>query len=398
VAQVAFVPGFTSIRSWGDFLPKDAIKEHRRLFPGLTPSLAAPQGTGRPKFRALALSGGGPDGAFGAGLLTGWSASGKRPQFQLVTGISAGALIAPFAFLGPAYDAPLRDLWTQYETSELITAQILPGLFGGPALADTAPLARLIARYVDGPFLGRIAAEYAKGRILLVGTTNLDAQRPVVWNMGAIARVGTPEAIDLFRKVLLASAAIPGAFPPVHIKVEADGQMFDEMHVDGGTTREVFVGALQSPLRDLDGMFPTPPDHEIYIIKNGKISGDFGEVKPQTLAIASRAISTLLLRQNAADIYRIYRTALDGGADFNLIAVPETFKLKPKQAFDPDYQTALFETGYGMGRNGVAWMKLPPELKPSPAAPTVAVVASRGAKPVLRAEPAIGIFDSLSGR
>lgn len=365
-AETAMVPGFTGIRSWGDYNPKDPIGEFNRLFPGLPRAAdTTARADGRPLVRVLALSGGGPDGAFGAGLLTGWTASGKRPQFHVVTGISAGALIAPFAYLGPAYDDKMREIWTEYETSELVTAQLLPGLLGGPALADTSKLASLIAKYVDRAMLRRIAAEYAKGRILLVGTTNLDVQRPVVWNMGAIARHGTPEAIELFRSILLASAAIPGAFPPVQIRVTAEGQSYDEMHVDGGTTREVFVSPVVTSLKKLEPMYPKPPVWEFYLIKNGKLGTSYAHVKPNTISISLRAIQTLLSRQNAGDIYRIYRAATDGGADFNLMAVPESFAVVPKQAFDPEYQGALYETGYNLARSGIAWMKVPPELIPT---------------------------------
>lgn len=397
VAESATIPDLIGVRSWGDFVPNDPVREYNRLFPGL-PQIGqtARRVDGRPVINVLALSGGGPDGAFGAGLLSGWTARGNRPEFQFVTGISAGALIAPFAYLGPAHDDQMREIWTQYETSELITAQLLPGLLGGSSLADTAPLAALIAKYVDRGFLAKIAGEYNKGRILLIGTTNLDAQRPVVWNMGAIARAGTPAAIELFRQVLLASAAIPGAFPPVNIKVLADGQQFDEMHVDGGTTREVFITAVQAPLRAFDKLYEKPPLRQLYIVKNGKIGADYGEVKPKTISIASRAIATLLKRQHAGDIYRIYRAAKDGGADFNLIAVPETFAAKPKQAFDPVYQKALFETGFRMGRSGIGWMKVPPELLPTPPAPVGAVTVAR-VDPIAKAPVAPGFFDVLSG-
>lgn len=388
-AEAAMVPGFAGIRSWGDYNPKDPIGEFNRMFPEVPRLvLTSERADARPVVRVLALSGGGPDGAFGAGLLSGWTASGQRPVFQVVTGISAGALIAPFAFLGPAYDQKMREVWTEYETNELITAQLLPGLLGGPALADTTKLAEVIAKYVDRTLLRRVAQEYARGRILLIGTTNLDVQRPVVWNMGAIARVGTPEAIELFRKILLASAAIPGAFPPVNIKVEADGQVFDELHVDGGTTREVFVSPFITPLRTFDRLFPKPPVWEFYIVKNGKLGTNFKEVKPTAVSISVRAIETLLNRQNAGDIYRVYRSARDGGADFNLMAVPETFAVQPKQAFDPVYQEALFETGFKLARNGIRWMKVPPELvptsSPSRVVPAVEVARAKASGPSLR--------------
>jgi len=388
-AEAGMVPGFTGIRSWGDFNPKEPLREYARLFPGL-PRLgsAGERADGRPVIRVLALSGGGTDGAFGAGLLNGWSESGRRPSFHVVTGISAGALIAPFAYLGPAYDQKMRKVWTEYETNELVTAQLLPGLLGGASLADTKPLADVIAKYVDRALLRRVAGEYNKGRILLIGTTNLDAQRPVVWNMGEIARKGTPEAVDLFRAVLLASAAIPGAFPPVNIKVEADGEAFDEMHVDGGTTREVFVSPINAPARSFDPLYPVRPHWEFYVVKNGKLGSSYKQVKPTTISISFRAIETLLKRQNAGDIYRVYRAAQDAGADFNLMAVPETFSFTPKQALDPAYQEALFQTGFEIGRSGKPWMKTPPELvaKASPrSVPGAATLAANAAPSAKRA-------------
>ncbi len=365
-AETAMVPGFTGIRSWGDYNPANPIAEFDRLFPGIPRAAdTTSRPDGRPIVRVLALSGGGPDGAFGAGLLNGWTASGRRPQFHVVTGISAGALIAPFAYLGPAYDQKMREVWTEYETNELVTAQLLPGLLGGASLADTSKLAAVIAKYVDRAMLRRVASEYAKGRILLIGTTNLDVQRPVVWNMGAIAKHGTPEAIELFRNILLASAAIPGAFPPVQIRVAAEGQHYDEMHVDGGTTREVFVGPVVTTLKKLESMYSKPPVWEFYLVKNGKLGTSYKHVKPTTISISLRAIETLLNRQNSADIYRIFRAAKDGGADFNLMAVPETFNVIPKQAFDPDYQAALYQTGFDLARSGIIWMKVPPELLPT---------------------------------
>jgi predicted acylesterase/phospholipase RssA len=318
---------------------------------------------GRPVVEILALSGGGNEGAFGAGLLAGWTARGNRPQFEVVTGVSAGAIIAPFAYLGPRYDGQLKKIWTEYRTSELVTAQILPGLLGGPALADTAPLEQLINTYVDKRMLREIAAEYRKGRMLLVGTTNLDAQRPVVWNMGEIAASRHPQAAALFRKVLLASAAIPGAFPPVNITVEADGKRYDEMHVDGATTREVFVLPVQVPFKAFDALYSAPPIRKLYIVKNGKIAPETDVVKEQAIPIAVRAISTLIKSQHMGELYRIYRMAKDANAEFNFVAVPPTFTRKPKELFDPDYQAALFNEGYGIGLKGTEWMKAPPERR-----------------------------------
>ena len=351
------------IRAWGDEVPGDLESEfHQRLphMPRLAQSVS--RYNGRPIVNILALSGGGSDGAFGAGLLTGWTKRGDRPTFQVVTGVSAGAIIAPFAFLGHRYDRHLREIWTDYGTNELVIAQILPGLLGGPALADSGPLQALIEKYVTRSFLAEVAAEYHKGRMLLIGTTNLDAQRPVVWNMGEIAASGHPRALHLFRQVILASASIPGALPPVNITVDLGNRSFDEMHVDGGTTHEVFVAPFQAPFRAFDRFYDAPPLRRLYIVKNGKFDPEYKAVKEQTLPIAARAIETLIKSQHRGDIYRIYRMAKDAGADFNLTFVPDSFTLKAEEAFDRRYQTALFEEGMRMSESGRVWVKMPPDV------------------------------------
>lgn len=369
LAVEAEIPGMYGVRFWADDVPKNPIAEIKRRTAHMPPiARSAKHIDGRPVIETLALSGGGSDGAFGAGVLAGWTKRGDRPEFEVVTGVSAGAIIAPFAFLGPSEDEKLHVIWTQYKQNEVITTQLLPALFGGPALADTTPLADLIAHYVDREFLDRIAAQYKRGRILMVLTTNLDAQRPVVWNMGEIALSKSPRAIELFRKVILASAAIPAAFPPVKIEVEADGKMYDELHVDGGTTREVFVLPAEAPLQAFDALYPKPPIRKFFIIKNGKASPEQQVVKPTTLQIASRAISTLIKSQNQGELYHIYRIALDAGADFNFMSVPASFNYTTNQIYDPKYQAALYAEGVREGRKDV-WLKTPPGQAPITAPP-----------------------------
>ncbi len=352
------------VRFWGDEVPSNPIAEVRRRAAHMPPlARDAKTQDGRKVIDTLALSGGGSDGAFGAGVLAGWAKRGDRPEFEVVTGVSAGAIIAPFAYLGPSEDGKLHTIWTQYKQDQVVTPEIFSGLFGGPALASTAPLQNLIAQYVDREFLDRIAAQYKRGRILLVLTTNLDAQRPVVWNMGEIALNRSPEATELFRKVILASAAIPAAFPPVKIEVEAGGQQYDELHVDGGTTREVFVSPVEAPLKAFDSLYTKPPIRRYFIIKNGKATPDQEVVKPTTLQIAGRSISTLIKSQNQGEVYHIYRVALDGGADFNFLAVPPSFKFETKEIYDPKYQAALYAEGVTEGRRG-KWLKSPPGQAP----------------------------------
>ncbi len=365
LAEKAELPRLHGIRFWGDDVPDDALATLKRVMPDLPrPAQNATRVRGRPLIEILALSGGGADGAFGAGILTGWTESRRRPEFEIVTGVSAGALIAPFAFLGERYDPVLREIWTKYDTKQLVKLAGLPGLLGGDALIDTAPLADLIKKYLTRDVLDEIAAEYKRGRFLLILTTNLDAQRPVVWNMGALARIRTPEATELFHKVLLASAAIPGVFPPVRLSVEADGKSFDELHVDGGTTREVFVSPVQAPLTAFNPLFARRPIYRVYLIKNGKLAPTHEAVQQKTLQIAGRAVMTLMLNQSEANIYRIYRRVRDAGADFNFQSVPVTFPWQRVEIFDPVYQGKLFDFGRQLGRKN-RWMKVPPEVVPT---------------------------------
>ncbi|MCB1519504.1 MAG: patatin-like phospholipase family protein [Hyphomicrobiaceae bacterium] len=359
-AMVADLPG---ARFWGDEVTSDFIGELRRRLPGM-PRIAQDAATrnGRPVVEILALSGGGGDGAYGAGILAGWSRRGDRPEFEVVTGVSAGAIIAPFAFLGAKYDNALKEIWTQYQTSQIVTAQILPGIFGGASLGDATQLAQLIAKYADARLLREVANEYKRGRLLLIGTTNLDAQRPVVWNMGEIAASGHPHSLDLFRKVIMASAAIPGALPPVEIPVTVDGKRYDELHVDGGTTREVFVSPLNVPFRTYDVLYSKPPIRRIYVIKNGKASPEQQVVQAKTLSIVARSISTLIKNQNLGELYRIYRMAKDAKAEFHFTSIPSSFSVVAKEFFDPVYQTALFEEGKRLGLAGDHWIDKPPDL------------------------------------
>jgi predicted acylesterase/phospholipase RssA len=322
----------------------------------------------RPVVEYLALSSGAGDGAFGAGLLAGWTKRGDRPQFEVVTGVSAGALTAPFAYLGPEYDRVLREIWTKYDTADLATPQILAGLFGAESFADSTPLRKLIAKYVTRALLDRVAREYRNGRVLLIGTTNLDAQRPVIWNMGEIANNPHPYAVELFQQVLLASASIPGAFPPVHIKVRVGDQILEEMHVDGGPTRQVFVAPANLSLRTFDKLYPKPPIRRIYVVKNGKLNPEYEAVQANTLAISARSLFTITKSQSIGDINRIYATAERDDAEFRLAAIPGNFATKQTEVFDPVYMKELYEVGYQLGRGGYPWMRIPPEDSGSVAA------------------------------
>jgi len=323
--------------------------------------LAAQGHTGAlPPMSMLAISGGGDNGAFGAGLLSGWTARGTRPEFKVVTGVSTGALIAPFAFLGPKYDPVLRSVYTEVSQPDIFKPRnILSGLFGD-AMADTTPLLKLVNRHIDRPLLDAIAAEYAKGRLLLVATTNLDTLEPVIWNMTAIAASPDPHAPALFSKILVASAAIPGAFPPVLIDVRVDGVAYQEMHVDGGALAQVFIYPPNLRIGEASAALGLQRQRTLYIIRNARLDTDWASVKRRTLPIATRAIGSLMQSQGIGDLYRIYVTTQRDGVDYNLLFIPASFKAPHTGEFDRTYMRALFKVGYDLGAAGAPWRKHPP--------------------------------------
>ncbi len=355
--------GPSQIRYWGDELPPNAdamVKEKWAQVRASRPEMLT--SGRRPVVNFLALSGGGSDGAFGAGVLAGWTASGKRPEFDLVTGVSTGALTAPFAFLGPKYDEALKKVFTESDTKDIAIMQPVRGLLGGDSLASNAPLAKVVAFYVNEAFLEEVAQEHRKGRRLLIGTTNLDAERPVIWDMGAIAVSGEPESLELFRKVLLASAAIPAVFPPGFVQVTAGGVVYDEMHVDGGATREVFLVPTQFMAQKAVGRLGINPIRRAYIIRNGHVSPEYKAVKAKTLSIAGRAVSSLIKSQGVGDLYELFVFAKKNDIDYNLAYIPGDFHDTSTQAFDPVYMTKLYDLGFGLAQAGYPWKKVPPRM------------------------------------
>ncbi|MEO3474804.1 patatin-like phospholipase family protein [Roseomonas sp. CAU 1739] len=304
----------------------------------------------------LALSGGGDNGAFGAGLMVGWTASGRRPVFDVVTGISAGALIAPFAFLGPSYDQQLREVFTEVAPQDVILMRgMLRAVLFGEALADTSPLYRLIERHVNEAMLAAIAAEYGRGRLLLIGTTNLDLGRPVLWNIGAIAASGHPQALELFRRILLASASIPGAFPPVLVDVDVDGRAYQEMHVDGGAALQMFLYPPTLTLRPEFRSRRNMRERTAWVVRNGRLDTEWSSTNRSILGIASRSASTLLHFSAVNDITRIYLTTQRDGVNFRLAYIGPEFDAPRSEPFETAYMRALFEYGYRQGVDGNRW-------------------------------------------
>ena len=308
----------------------------------------------------LAISGGGAEGAFTAGLLNGWTDAGDRPVFQIVSGISTGALIAPFAFMGSDYDHVLRTLYTTSNTKSILDRLGIFSIRKNSALADTAPLREIIAAAVDDEFLEKVAVEHDKGRRLIIGTTNLDSQTPVIWNMGGIAKSEQPHALDLFRSVMLASASIPGVFPPVIINVEANGQSYDEMHVDGGVSKQVFAYPPGMNIAKMEEAAGIDLDLNLYMIRNSKVMPEHQPVGFKITEIAGASASMLLRSQGNSNIMETYEATQRDDIAFYLAYIPPEFKDEPKEAFDPDYMKKLFDLSYEKARNGYPWSEQPP--------------------------------------
>jgi predicted patatin/cPLA2 family phospholipase len=359
----ATIPGIPNARYFAD-QTAEMDRELERSLIREGASLGLKRGSVLPPAHFLALSGGGDDGAFGAGLLAGWTAHGDRPQFKMVTGVSTGALIAPFAFLGSDYDSALTDVYTNVTPAHIYQKRfILSAAIIDDALADTAPLFQTISRHIDETLMAKIAAEYHKGRLLFIQTTDLDAGVPVRWNIGAIAESGDPRALDLIRHIMLASAAIPAAFPPVMFDVEANGRAYRELHVDGGAVSQAFLlppGVDLRKARKLAGYQRKSAFG--YVIRNARLTVEFSDVDRHTLPIAQKAVSTLINYNGVGDLYRIYSLVKQANVAFNLAYIDPEFQAPHKEDFDQSYMRALYSYGYDKAVHGYAWRHAPPGI------------------------------------
>jgi predicted patatin/cPLA2 family phospholipase len=363
----AQIPGMQDVRAvsgqYSSAFEKDvfATEQQFRDFKGLSPADEL-------SVSMLILSGGADYGAFGAGLLTGWTHSGNRPEFVLVTGVSTGALIAPFAFVGSDYDHVLEDAYTTATADDVYRPRWISFLWKD-ALLDTAPLARLVERHVTQALLNKVARAHQQGRRLWIATTNLDADRLVIWNMGAIAQSRHAGALGLFRKVMLASSSIPGVFPPVMIEVEADGQIYDEMHVDGGVKAQLFVNAEVLNLAAMRQKYGASAStfrkirRTLYVVRNAKVGPDPEQVERKLSAITGKAMTSLLNSMARSDIERIYKISQEApNAEFYWISLPIEYIPESLKPFDPVTMRKLYEIGYELGLSGDAWRNHPPGL------------------------------------
>lgn len=350
--SAANVEGFAGIRFWGDASAEEMMAS---LPPGAGVSdraaIVQPQ-------TLLALSGGGAAGAFSAGLMSGWTRRGDRPKFDVVTGVSAGALVAPMAYLGSGYDKRLQALFTSGVAEKLEKPRFpVAGLFG-ESLFQSQPLEDLIAQHVDAAMLSQIAKEHRKGRRLIVVTTNLDAQRAVIWDMGAIAASTNPNRLKLFRNVLQASASIPGIFPAVKIEVVADGARYSELHSDGGSSTQIFVAPDALIAGQQNFPVKPKPGAKLYVVINNTLEPEFKLVSNSTLSVAERAYSTFIKAQTQSSIYAAYGFAKREKLNFFLTYVDEQVPYKFSDPFETRYMRQLYNIGFKNGRGG-RWSTAP---------------------------------------
>jgi predicted acylesterase/phospholipase RssA len=307
-------------------------------------------------FRILALSGGGADGAFGAGALVGLARSGTLPQFSVVTGVSAGALIAPYAFLGAEWDRQLTDAYTSGLAEHLLQPRQFGVLFGSSAYRGS-PLEHLVEHYLTDELLRAVAREAAAGRLLLVATTNVDTGEIVVWDLGSIAMNGGDRAKALFRDVLVASASVPGLFPPVIIRVQEHGTLLVEAHVDGTAAAPFVVPAgLTHPPREYN---PAPRSTAVYVIVDGRLSEEPLSVQLRFRSILSRSISVGLTHMMRTTLELTATSAELEGAHFEYSAIPVAYPNLAPLDFRASTMRALFQYGVDCAQTGHLWISSP---------------------------------------
>ncbi len=341
------VPGIEGARYWADVAPAN-------LSELLETALRQRRASGISSDYTLTLSGGGENGAFAAGILTAWSEAGTRPEFMAVTGVSTGALAAPFAYLGSDYDDELKKLYGGLPSSQIFRGRFITGILSGSSVKNSEPLRQLIESYITDDFLAKIAKEHRRGRRLLVQSVSLDAQRPVLWDLGVIANSQSPNAKKVFSDVLLASASIPGVFPPVLIDVETQNGVRDELHVDGGVySQTAYVPGWDIPRKFASG-------GKLYAIRNGKVEPELKVIKPGVFHVSRRSLSTLIKAQGVDDLKIAYKLSRQRGAEYQATWIGTDFDFPLAEPFDPEYMRALFDYGYQRFNSGALWSDRPP--------------------------------------
>jgi predicted acylesterase/phospholipase RssA len=365
IRPAAYIPLEESAATARSQAPESSLGQSTASGPKTGPFLEPPTAPARRPNKVLVLSGGGSYGAFTAGFLSGWTKSGTRPEFDVITGVSTGALIAPMAFIGPKHDDDIRRLYTGVKQKDVITMRSWATVPFRDAAASAAPLRRTVEAELSPESVAEIAAEHRRGRRLYIGTTNLDARRFVIWDIGAIAARGGPDARRLIVDILIASASVPGVFPPVEIQVEVDGKPYTELHVDGGVTSPLFI-----PVETLESMAKPGPAPEVYVIVAGKQYADPAAVKTRVLRVLGASAGVFYHGLQRAEVSRIYHSASRAGASVRVASLRQDFPITDTGIeFDQDSMNRLYAEGHAVGAGGPAWDPGPPERAPGDGTP-----------------------------
>ncbi len=319
--------------------------------------LPPPPGPARP-IKILAVSGGGQYGAYSAGVLVGWTQRGDRPDFDVITGISSGAFAASIAFIGPKWDWLQTKVFTTLDKKQLIDVQPFRSIIRTQSLASSAPMKALIDREVTAEFCADTRTEHARGRRCYVGTLNQTTRRVVIWDLGAVASSGRPDADDLVRKILLAAAAVPSLLPAVEFDVTVDGVNYREIHADGGSVCQSFIRLPPNAPANLTGS-------KVYVIAGGKVYVDPVKGRPDFLSRTRDAVSGTLYALYRSDLWRVYVTCVALGMEFRQTAVPQDMVIPPSAfAFQPPEMVKLYNVGLEAIARGDLWVTTPPGTTP----------------------------------
>jgi hypothetical protein len=351
----AQVPEFPGIRQWGEAPAVAGVSQE-------TQRVRSPNAVPQGPLNVLAFSAGGANGAFGAGFMTGWTQTGGRPVFHVVTGVSIGSLLAPMAFLGPQYDNVVSRMLTDLSGKYRVALRPRFVAVLGFSLASALPLEKLIAEYFNKRVLEEIAVEHRAGRRLYVGTSHVYAGRLTVWDLGAIANSGRPEALTLFHRVLRASAAVPTMLPPVFFEVEARGQSYQELHVDGGIMRQAFVAPYGFDWSLVKDRLGTNGEINFYIIRNGRVRSEYMAMPPDVFSLSQHAMLQLTQSLGIGDLDSLYLLAQAEHANFHAAWIDDLFDAPSSELYDATYVQALFEHGRAQAHSASAWHRLPPGI------------------------------------
>jgi hypothetical protein len=334
------------------------IEDFDRLGRNIMPADEDPPKEGLRRFEILAVSGGGKYGAYPAGVVCGWTCRGDRPKFDVATGVSTGSFVAVFGFLGPKYDPALKRLYTETTTEDVLEKYPFRRLPFTKSFASSEPLRELIASFTTDEVVADLCAAFHEGRHCYIGTTNLDTRRLCIWDVTAIAAGPRPDKKKLLVDIFLATASVPGEFPPVKMEIVVNGQKYTELHVDGGVTSEIFARLalidvskeqLRKNKRPLAGS-------RIHSLIAGRLFSQPDCVEQKLVGILGTSISSLVYAMTQNDLLRISYLCLLTGAKYRFTAVPDAFQDDGDALdFDPKVMGQLFNTGYEVGRTGEGW-------------------------------------------